>query len=265
MDPGRDHETRYCLGKWSFNICASFYSYLLKSAATIFFFFFVACSCSYKQICLGLHLTAQGPHSAWEALPQYISLHIYRALSYTTRQPIDHCRAEMARFIKLGLRVHNKYTGTHTRRASQMGGGRAPGKETAKGRESQALAAEQRRRGNSALPDQDQVFLLKSFTLLQCKLYCSFKHRQTLPTISPWPPAFTCTTPSPCASHFPLTSWGVRNGGIFKSDFSTICACVCVPVSCESSHIYYSGLTISKCFPQRYRGSVRLKKSPCYS
>ena len=48
----------------------------------------------------------------------------------------------------------------------------------------------------------------------------------------------------------------------FKSDFKQfVCVCVCVCArarlcACESSHIYYSDLTISKCFPQRYQGSV---------
>ena len=80
--------------------------------------------------------------------------------------------------------------------------------------------------------------------------------------VSPWPPAFTCTTQPVCASHFRSLPEEREMVAFFKSDFKQfVCVCVCVRArarlcACESSHIYYSDLTISKCFPQRYQGSV---------
>ena len=149
--------------------------------------------------------------------------------------------------------MHNKYT--RTRRASQIGAGRAPGKERLKEKESQSPGS----RAVTLPAGSGSGLSFEIFHIIAVQTLLRFQTPTDAPRhVSPWPPAFTCITQPACPSHFSSLPEEREMVTFLKSDFKQfVCVCVCVCLcACESSHIYYSDLTISKCFPQRYRGSV---------
>ena len=196
----------------------------------LFFFFKRAAALTNKSLSW-VALNSLGTKHAGSP-PQYVLCTFTEHSSYTTRQPIDHCQTQRwPRFIKLRLRVHNKYT--RTRRASQIGAGRASGKEQLKEKESQTPGSRAKETSRwLCLPDQDQVFLLKSFTLLPCKLCCGFKHRQTLPTTFPYGRPHLHASRSPRAprtlAHFLRSEKWWHFSKVISNNLCVVC--VCVPV-----------------------------------
>ena len=182
--------------------------------------------------CLELLLTARG-RSTQEASPA-CSLHIYRALQlyhHAAHWPLPN--PEMAQVPQSAVKRRNKHRRTRTRGASQRGGGIASGKEQLKKKESQTLGGRDKETSRwFCLPDQDQVFLLKSFAVLPCKLCCGFKHRQTLPTAFPRGRPHLQASRRPCApltlAHFLRSEKWWHFSKVISNNLCVWCVPVCV-------------------------------------
>ena len=173
-----------------------------------------------------------GPGSSTQEAPPACSLHIYRALQlyhHAAHWPLPNL--ERAQVPQSAVKRHNKHRRTRTRRASQRGGGIASGKEQLK-KERQTLGSQEKETSRwFCLPDQDQVFLWKSFTALQCKLCCGFKHRQTLPTTFPRGRPHLQASRRPCVPltlvHFLRSEKWWHFSEVISNN---LCVCACVPV-----------------------------------
>ena len=127
--------------------------------------------------------------------------------------------------------MHNKYT--RTRRASQIGAGRAPGKERLKEKESQSPGS----RAVTLPAGSGSGLSFEIFHIIAVQTLLRFQTPTDAPRhVSPWPPAFTCITQPACPSHFSSLPEEREMVTFLKSDFKQfVCVCVCACVRVKAA------------------------------